>query len=216
MISSSQIRTSLADHSCLHLQVLNQGMKANVDSIQGWQLLSQLQLQNQQYDLAAESAAKGLKCLHQRQKRGYRSQPAIAAGIVSARAHSLLHLGLLDDAVALFEALSEMVVAPLDGTPDDQGLNATSEGGKENKSGGPRRKVGRWSEEETNTLIMLTNQVTDLHATSFPSSCVTWELLYVNTHTTCCAHKSCPNRASICRQIVKASLIWSCGFLLVE
>ena len=81
-------------------------MKANVDSIQGWQLLSQLQLQNQQYDLAAESAAKGLKCLHQRQKRGYRSQPAIAAGIVLARAHSLLHLGLLDDAVALLQALT--------------------------------------------------------------------------------------------------------------
>ena len=52
------------------------------------------------------------------------------------------------------------MVAPLDGTPDDQGVNAvTPEGGKKNKSGGPRRKVGRWSEEETNTLIMLTNQV---------------------------------------------------------
>jgi len=106
VISSSQARTSLADHSCLHMQVLTQGMKASVDSIQGWQLLSQLQLQNQQYDLAAESAAKGLKCLHQRQKRGYRSQPAIAAGIVLARARSLLHLGLSDDAVALFKALT--------------------------------------------------------------------------------------------------------------
>ena len=50
--------------------------------------------------------------------------------------------------------------APLDGTPDDQGVHAvTPEGGKKNKSGGPRRKVGRWSEEETNTLILLTNQV---------------------------------------------------------
>ncbi len=88
-------------------------MKANADSIQGWQLLSQLQLQNQQYDLAAESAAKGLKCLHQRQKRGYSSQPAIAAGIVLARAHSLLHLGLSDDAVALFKALTgEPPLAP--------------------------------------------------------------------------------------------------------
>ena len=55
---------------------------------------------------------------------------------------------------------SAAMVAPLDGTPDDQGVNAvTPEGGKKNKSGGPRRKVGRWSEEETNTLIMLTNQV---------------------------------------------------------
>ena len=51
------------------------------------------------------------------------------------------------------------MVAPLDGTPDDQGVSAgTPEGGKKNKSGGPRRKVGRWSEEETNTLILLTNQ----------------------------------------------------------
>lgn len=81
-------------------------MKGNIDSIQGWQLLSQLQLQNQQYDLAAESAAKGLKCLHHRQKRGYCSQPGMAAGIVLARAHSLLHLGLSDDAVALFKALT--------------------------------------------------------------------------------------------------------------
>jgi len=98
--SSSQARTSSADDSSVHTQVLTQGIKASVDSIQSWQLLSQLQLQNQQYDLAAESAAKGLKCLHQRQKRGYRSQPAIAAGIVLARARSLLHLGLSDVAVA--------------------------------------------------------------------------------------------------------------------
>lgn len=54
------------------------------------------------------------------------------------------------------------MVAPLDGTPDEQGVNGTPEGGKKNKSGGPRRKVGRWSEEETNTLIMLTNQVSRL------------------------------------------------------
>ena len=81
-------------------------MKANIDSIQGWQLLSKLQLQNQQYDLAAESAAKGLKFLHQRQKRGYHSHCGIAAGIVLARAYSLLHLGLSDDAMALFETLT--------------------------------------------------------------------------------------------------------------
>ncbi len=73
------------------------------------------------------------------------------------------------------------MVAPLDGTPDDQGLNGTSEGGKKNKSGGPRRKVGRWSEEETNTLISLTNQVTQLHQSSFHDSCVIWELLSVKS-----------------------------------
>lgn len=55
------------------------------------------------------------------------------------------------------------MVPPLDGTPDEQGVNAsTPEGGKKNKSGGPRRKVGRWSEEETNTLILLTNQACQL------------------------------------------------------
>lgn len=54
------------------------------------------------------------------------------------------------------------MVAPLDGTPDDQGVSGTPEGGKKNKSGGPRRKVGRWSEEETNTLILLTNQACQL------------------------------------------------------
>lgn len=63
------------------------------------------------------------------------------------------------------------MVAPLDGTPDDQGLNGTSEGGKKNKSGGPRRKVGRWSEEETNTLISLTNQVTQLLQSTFLDNC---------------------------------------------
>jgi len=63
------------------------------------------------------------------------------------------------------------MVAPLRGSPDDQGLNGTSEGGKKNKSGGPRRKVGRWSEEETNTLISLTNQVTQLHQSSFLDCC---------------------------------------------
>jgi len=40
-------------------------------------------------------------------------------------------------------AVAPGMVAPLDGTPDDQGVNGTSEGGKKNKSGGPRRKVGR-------------------------------------------------------------------------
>lgn len=51
------------------------------------------------------------------------------------------------------------MVAPLDATPGEQGMEATPEGGKKNKSGGPRRKVGRWSEEETNTLISLTQTV---------------------------------------------------------
>ena len=56
-------------------------------------------------------------------------------------------------------AAASGMVAPLDATPSEQGMDVTPEGGKKNKSGGPRRKVGRWSEEETNTLILLTNQV---------------------------------------------------------
>ncbi|DBA98075.1 hypothetical protein WJX77_001235 [Trebouxia sp. C0004] len=63
------------------------------------------------------------------------------------------------DGVKMEMPVAPCMVAPLDGTPDGQGLNGTSEGGKKNKTGGPRRKVGRWSEEETNTLIMLTNQL---------------------------------------------------------
>lgn len=90
------------------------------------------------------------------------------------------------------------MVAPLDGTPDDQGLNATSEGGKKNKSGGPRRKVGRWSEEETNTLISLTNQVTQLHTSSFPDSCMAWELLSVESNV----HLMCSVRGQPCIDVV--------------
>ena len=56
-------------------------------------------------------------------------------------------------------AAASGMVAPLDASPSEQGMDVTPEGGKKNKSGGPRRKVGRWSEEETNTLILLTNQV---------------------------------------------------------
>ncbi len=109
------------------------------------------------------------------------------------------------------------MVAPLDGTPDDQGVNGTSEGGKKNKSGGPRRKVGRWSEEETNTLIMLTNQVTQLHKSSFPDSCVTWELLsvkstrtqYVLTHA-----QPCIDMRTKCQSNIDYGLAG--GFLLVD
>jgi len=103
-------------------------------------------------------------------------------------------------------AVAPGMVAPLDGTPDDQGVNGTSEGGKKNKSGGPRRKVGRWSEEETNTLIMLTNQVTHLLESNFPDSCTTWELLCVKSARTQCV-QFMHNHASICRQSVKATLI---------
>jgi len=105
------------------------------------------------------------------------------------------------------------MVAPLDGTPDDQGLNGTSEGGKKNKSGGPRRKVGRWSEEETNTLISLTNQVTKLHESSFPGSCVTRELLSVKS--TCTQYvQLMHNHASIwCHSNVDCL---AGGFLLVD
>ena len=59
-------------------------------------------------------------------------------------------------------AAASGMVAPLDATPSEQGMDVTPEGGKKNKSGGPRRKVGRWSEEETNTLILLTNQVSSI------------------------------------------------------
>lgn len=90
----------------LSLQVLTRAMRAGADSLQGWQLLCQLQLQNEQYDLAAESAAMGLKCLHQRRSRGYRSQPAVAAAIVLTRGYSLLAGGRPDEALVLFTALT--------------------------------------------------------------------------------------------------------------
>lgn len=81
-------------------------MDAGIDSLQGWQLLSELQLQNEQPELAAESAGRGLKCLAQRHSRGYLPPPEVAAGIVLARGHSLLALERLDDAQAMFTALT--------------------------------------------------------------------------------------------------------------
>ena len=78
---------------------------------------------------------------------------------------SFAFLEMLEQPLTCFQVKIDLpvapgMVAPLDGTPDDQGVSTgTPEGGKKNKSGGPRRKVGRWSEEETNTLILLTNQV---------------------------------------------------------
>lgn len=81
-------------------------MSGSADSLQGWQLLSQLQLQNGQHDLAAESAAKGLQCLAQRRSRGYQPSPQAAAGIVLTRGHSLLALDHLDDAHAMYKALT--------------------------------------------------------------------------------------------------------------
>ena len=85
-------------------------MSAGADSLQGWQLLSQLQLQNEHADLAADSAAKGLKCLGHRHKRGYQSPPDIAAGIVLARGHSLLALGRFEDAQAMFRVLTGLPI----------------------------------------------------------------------------------------------------------
>lgn len=81
-------------------------MAAGADSLPGWQVLSQLRLQNEQPDLAAESAGKGLKCLAHRHSTGYQYHPAVAAGIVLARAHSLLAQDRLDEAQALFKALT--------------------------------------------------------------------------------------------------------------
>ena len=88
------------------LQVLSRAMRASADSLQGWQLLCQLQLQNEQYDLAAESATMGLKCLHQRRSRGYRSHPAVAAAMVLTRGYSLLARDHPDEALVLFKALT--------------------------------------------------------------------------------------------------------------
>ena len=90
----------------LTFKVLRRAMSANADSLQGWQLLSQLQLQNGQADLAAESAGKGLQCLAQRCSRGYQPLPQTAAEMVLARGHSLLALDCLDDAHAMYNALT--------------------------------------------------------------------------------------------------------------
>ena len=88
------------------LQVLSPAMDAGADSLPGWQLLSELRLRNEQPELAAESAGRGLKCLAQRHSRGYVSHPQVAAGIVLARGHSLLALDRLDEAQAMFKALT--------------------------------------------------------------------------------------------------------------
>lgn len=88
-------------------------MAASADSLPGWQVLSQLRLQNEQSDLAAESAGKGLKCLAQRHSKGYQSHPAVAAGIVLARGHSLLTLNRLGEAHAMFKALTGTPTLPV-------------------------------------------------------------------------------------------------------
>lgn len=85
-------------------------MAASADSLPGWLVLSQLHFQNEQPELAAESAGKGLKCLAQRHSKGYQYHPALAAGIVSARGHSLLALDRLGEAQAMFSALTGMPV----------------------------------------------------------------------------------------------------------
>ena len=101
------------DVLCRHmmvLQVLIRAMSGSADSLQGWQLLSELQLQNEQFDLAADSAAKGLKLLAQRRSKGYQGQPHCAAGIVLARGYSLLALERLTEAQAMFQALAGLLV----------------------------------------------------------------------------------------------------------
>ena len=90
----------------LLLQVLARAMKGDADSLQGLQVLSHLQLQNEQFDLAAESAAKGLKVLQRRQSKGYYNRATTAAAIVLTRGHSLLGLRCTDDALVMFKALN--------------------------------------------------------------------------------------------------------------
>ena len=88
-------------------------MAAGADSLSGWHVLSQLCLQNEQPDLAAESAGKGLKCIAQRHSKGYQYDLAVAAGIVLARGHSLVALDRLDEAHAMFQALIGMPALPV-------------------------------------------------------------------------------------------------------
>lgn len=83
-------------------------MAASADSLSGWHVLSQLRLRNEQPDLAAESAGKGLKCIAQRHSKGYQYDLAVAAGIVSVRGHSLVALDRLGEAHAMFQALIGM------------------------------------------------------------------------------------------------------------
>ena len=92
-------------------------MAASADSLSGWHVLSQLRLQNEQPDLAAESAGKGLKCLAQRHSKGYQYHPAVAADIVLARGHSLLVLDRLGEAHAMFKILTGTPILP---APTDQ------------------------------------------------------------------------------------------------
>lgn len=87
-------------------------MAASADSLPGWLVLSQLHLQNEQPELAAESAGKGLKCLAQRHSKGCQYHPALAAGIVLARGHCLLALDRLNEAQAMFSALTGMPTLP--------------------------------------------------------------------------------------------------------
>lgn len=94
------------------VQLLRPAMDAGADSLPGWQLLSELQLQNEQPEPAAESAARGLKCLAQRRGKGYLGPPEVAAGIVLARGYSLLALERLDEAQAMFNALTGILVLP--------------------------------------------------------------------------------------------------------
>ena len=92
------------------LQVLSRAMKAGTDSLQGWQVLSHLQFQNEQFDLAADSAAQGLKLLAQRHKRGHQDPSDVAAGILLTRGQSLLALQQTDEALAVFKALTGLLI----------------------------------------------------------------------------------------------------------
>ena len=95
-----------ATYRSLVLQFLEFGLSRSADSLSAWQLLSKLRLQNKQADLAADAAGKGIKCLHQRQSRGYQVLPDLSAKLVLARGQSLLALGSLPEALAMFRALT--------------------------------------------------------------------------------------------------------------
>lgn len=92
------------------MQFLECGLRHKVDSVCAWVLLSEVRLQSKQFDLAAEAAGQGIKCLHHRQSRGYQVLPELSAKLVLARGQSLLALGNATDAVPLFEALIGMRV----------------------------------------------------------------------------------------------------------
>ena len=82
------------------------GLNGSADSLHAWQLLSELHLQNKQAEQASDAAGKGIKCLHQRQSKGYQVLPELSAKLVLARGRSLLTLGSLPDALAMFRALT--------------------------------------------------------------------------------------------------------------